>query len=76
MAGAKRRDELQPEYDLSKLGPATRGKHLEAFRESSHVAILDPDVASAFPTSEAVNEALRLVVRAVKKELHGKKTRP
>jgi hypothetical protein len=32
MTALKRRDELRPEYDLSKLGPAVRGKYFERCR--------------------------------------------
>lgn len=32
-------------------------------REGTNLVLLDSDVADAFPTAEAVNEALRLVLR-------------
>ena len=52
-------DDLRPEYDFSN---GVRGKHHEAYRESTNVVLLDPVVAKAFPTSEAVNRALRLLM--------------
>lgn len=61
----KRSPPMRAEYDFSRLGPGVRGKHLKTFRESGMVALLDPDVAQAFPTSDAVNEALRLVSRVM-----------
>ncbi len=40
-----------------------RGKYAAAFVRGTNRVLLAPDVARAFPTEEAVNEALRLVVR-------------
>jgi hypothetical protein len=36
-----------------------RGKFLKAAKKGTSVALLDPVIAKAFPTSEAVNAALR-----------------
>lgn len=55
-------DELRPEYDLAALGPAVRGKYYERAVSGTNVVLLDPDVARAFPTAEAVNAALRMLV--------------
>ncbi len=57
-------DDLLPEYDLKtlrvrKFGPA-RGMF------SQHGVVLAPDVASAFPDSNSVNEALRFLMRVTK----------
>ncbi len=55
---------MREEYDLKALlKHGVRGKYVQQYREGSNVVILDPDVAEAFPTSEAVNEALRLAMR-------------
>jgi len=57
-------DELRPEYDLSELlKGAVRGKYADQYREGTNLVLLAPDVAEAFPDEEAVNEALRLVMR-------------
>jgi hypothetical protein len=56
-------DDLRPEYDLASLGPGVRGKYAQRLRRTTLVA-LQPEVAEAFPTSEAVNEALRAVLKA------------
>lgn len=57
-------DELRPEYDLKKLlKGGVRGKYADRYREGTNLVMLAPDVARAFPTEEAVNEALRLVMR-------------
>jgi hypothetical protein len=51
-------DELRPEYKRSDFGELVRGKYVEELKRSSNVVMLDPRVAKAFPTAEAVNEAL------------------
>jgi hypothetical protein len=60
-------DELRPEYDLTKLlNGGVRGKYAARYRAGTNVVLLAPDVAQAFPTEDAVNEALRLVMRMAK----------
>ncbi len=52
-------DQMREEYDFSK---GVRGKYAERFEEGVNVVVLAPDVAQAFPTSEAVNQALRTLL--------------
>lgn len=60
-------DELRPEYDLAELlKNGVRGKYVDRFRAGTNVVVLPPDLAEAFPTAEAVNEALRLVLQMSK----------
>jgi hypothetical protein len=60
-------DELRPEYDLTQLlKEGVRGKYAERYKEGTNLVLLAPDVADAFPSEEAVNEALRLVMRLAK----------
>lgn len=57
-------DDLRPEYhfDYSKT---VRGKYYKRIlKEGANVAVLDPDIAKAFPNSAAVNDALRVVLKA------------
>ena len=56
-------DDMRPEYDLASLGSSVRGKYAKQLKGTTLVA-LQPEVAKAFPTSEAVNEALRVVLKA------------
>jgi hypothetical protein len=56
-------DELRDEYDLSKMTVVAKGRYAPQRRAGKNVIVLAPDVAQAFPTDEAVNEALRLVMR-------------
>ena len=60
-------DELRPEYDLGQLlKDGVRGKYVDRYREGTNLVLLEPDVADAFPTGEAVNKALRLVIQLTK----------
>jgi len=50
------------EYKRTDLGKLVRGKYAKRLTESSNVVLLDPEVAAAFPNSEAVNKALRSLI--------------
>jgi hypothetical protein len=52
--------DIAEEYDFSE---GVRGKYAARCAEGSNVVVLSPDVAKAFPTSDAVNEALRALVK-------------
>lgn len=52
--------ELRPQYDFSN---GVRGKYAARYREGSNVVVLDPDVAATFKTTQAVNDALRELMR-------------
>jgi hypothetical protein len=66
-------DDLRPEYDFSSMAGGVRGKYVERYREGVNLALLDPEVAEAFPTDTAVNEALRTVLRATKAQRRAKR---
>ncbi len=57
-------DGLRPEYDATVLKRGVRGKYLERYRAGTNLALLAPDVRAAFPTDEAVNEALRSLLHS------------
>ncbi|MDD3993067.1 MAG: hypothetical protein RBR20_13695 [Desulfobacterales bacterium] len=60
-------DELRSEYDLAGLlKDGVRGKYAERYAAGTNLVLLAPEVAEAFPTDEAVNEALRLVIQLKK----------
>jgi hypothetical protein len=59
------RKELRREYKRSDFPRGfVRGKYASRVRAGSNIVRLDPEIASAFPTSEAVNEALSTVLKA------------
>jgi hypothetical protein len=55
--------ELRDEYDFSKMSIVAKGRYVPERRAGKNVVLLAPDVAQAFPSDDAVNEALRLVLR-------------
>ena len=58
-ASTKMADQDIPELKREQLGTGVRGKYFKQFTENSNVVVLlDPEVAKAFPTSDAVNKAL------------------
>lgn len=57
-------DELRPEYDFASMKGGVRGKYADRYRTGTNLALLEPEVAQAFPTDQAVNEALRTVLKA------------
>lgn len=63
MKKVKKENEMRPEYNKEDLGTGVRGKYYEAYRESHNVVLLKPEVAKAFPTEEAVNEALISLIK-------------
>jgi len=56
-------DDLREEYDETLLKNGVRGKYVQRLAAGSNIVRLAPDVAAAFPTEEAVNEALRLLLK-------------
>jgi hypothetical protein len=59
-------DEIKPEYDFD-YSTAVRGKYYRrVVKEGANVVVLEPDVARAFRSSAAVNEALRFLLEVSK----------
>jgi hypothetical protein len=63
---------MRPEYDFSK---GTRGVTARRYAEGSNVVVIDPDLSALFPTSEAVNEALRSLASIAKRAQTKRKKR-
>lgn len=63
MNKVKKEDEMRSEHKIEDLGVGVRGKYYEAYKESHNVVLLKPEVAKAFPTEEAVNEALMSLIK-------------
>ena len=62
-------EELRPVYNREDLGPGVRGKYFESYQKGTNLVLLSPDVAKAFPTEEAVNEALRSLINLAHKSI-------
>ena len=48
--------ELRDEYDLSQMQVMSKGRYAPERRAGRNIVVLEPDVAQAFPTDEAVNK--------------------
>ena len=53
------KDTLRDEYPEALIKSGVRGKYAKSYREGPNVVLIDPDLQKLFPTSEAVNRALR-----------------
>ena len=57
-------DELRKEYDLRDLlKKSVKGKYAKQYPPGTNLVLLEPDVHRVFKDQQAVNEALRLVIR-------------
>ena len=59
-------DELRPEYDFASMKGGVRGKYLRRAREGTNIVLIEPEVTEAFPTEQAVNEALKGVLNTTR----------
>ncbi len=53
---------MRPEYDLSKLKGAVRGKYYRQPTAGTNLMLIEPELAKIFGDAESVNRALRLLV--------------
>ena len=61
---AGKSEEMRAEYNFD-YSKAARGKYYKRIlKDGANVVVLEPDIAKAFPTSDAVNDALRVVLQA------------
>ncbi len=58
--------DMLDEYDFT---GGVRGKYVERFAAGSNIVVLSADVAQFFPTSESVNEALRMLVKIAHQQI-------
>jgi hypothetical protein len=58
-------DELRSEYDLRSLRVRKLGPGRKGFGDTIR---LEPDVAEVFPDADAVNEALRFLIRVTQEK--------
>jgi hypothetical protein len=59
-----RADDLRPKYNLRPLlRRGMMGKYVAKCQKGMNIVRLEPEVAKAFPSESAVNEALRLAIR-------------
>ena len=58
--------DMRAEYDFASMAGGVRGKYAERYKAGVNLVLLEPEVAEAFPTAAAVNEALRTLMRGAK----------
>ena len=58
--------DMRPEYDFASMKGGVRGKYVRRAREGTNIVLIQPEVAEAFPTEEAVNEAVRGVLNTTR----------
>jgi len=63
----KEPDELRQQYRREDFGKGVRGKYFESYRKGTNLVLLSPEVAKAFPTEKAVNEALLTLIDIAQK---------
>ena len=59
-------DDIRPEYDFASMKGGVRGKYAGRAREGTNIVLIEPEVTEAFPTEQAVNEALRGVLNTTR----------
>ncbi len=59
-------DEMRAEYDFASMKGGVRGKYAARFRKGTNLVLLEPEIAEAFPSDAAVNEALRGVLNTTR----------
>ena len=60
-------DELRAEYSRVSLGTGVRGKYLKEYRRGTNLVLLTPEVARAFPSEKAVNDALSSLITVARR---------
>ncbi len=58
--------DISQEYDFR---GGRRGVYAKHYAQGTNLVALAPDVAAVFPDSEAVNEALRALIRAARRSI-------
>jgi hypothetical protein len=57
------KNDMRTEYRREDLGVLERGKFVTQARAALKIAVLRPEIAKAFPTSDAVNDALAALLK-------------
>jgi hypothetical protein len=57
---SSKKDQLRREYPADLIKSGVRGKYSNRMRkDGANIVVIDPDLTDAFPSSKAVNDALR-----------------
>jgi len=61
--------EMRKEYRRGDLGVGVRGKYFAEYKKGTNLVLLSPDVAAVFSDDNAVNDALRGLMKVAKQTL-------
>ncbi len=64
MKAMKNDPDMLDEYDFYN---SVRDKYAGSYAEGANVVLIDPDVAEFFPDQDTVNDALRSLIKIIKK---------
>jgi hypothetical protein len=59
-------DDMRAEYDFAAMKEGVRGKYVRRVREGTNIVLIEPEMAAAFPSERAVNEALKGVLNTTR----------
>ena len=59
---------MRSEYNFRELPSVVRGKYAERYRQGTNLVLLEQEVAEAFPDSESVNNALRMLMKVAENQ--------
>jgi hypothetical protein len=65
----KNTDDLRPEYSFSKMKGGVRGKYALRYSAGTNLAKIDSDVAEIFTDDNAINEALRSLIKVARNQV-------
>jgi hypothetical protein len=57
---------MRKSYRREDPGVGVRGRYAAAYQQGTNLVLLQPDVAAAFPTSAAVNDALKGLLKVAR----------
>jgi len=60
------KDDLRSEYKKEDLGKGVRGKYFKDYEAGHNLVLLDPEIAKAFTSEKAVNDALKSLIEVAK----------
>lgn len=72
---SKTKDEMRAEYRREDLGKGVRGKYAARYAKGTNLVLLDDKVAKAFPTAEAVNNALLGLLALTEQTISARRTK-
>ena len=55
-------DDMRAEHDFASMKGGVRGKYVRRAQAGTNIVLIEPEVTEAFPTEQAVNEALKGVL--------------